>query len=115
YAVFPHLYTVGVLVMIGEISFGVLTLLGLMSKLASSVAFYTNLIYFLSAYWTGADEYGINLLLMLLDLYILIKGAGTISIDYLIEKRIKIIRSSKLWFALGSIIYLVVVLYLLIY
>ncbi|AEB95805.1 TQO small subunit DoxD [Metallosphaera cuprina] len=115
YAVFPHLYTVGVLVMIGEISFGVLTLLGLMSKLASSVAFYTNLIYFLSAYWTGADEYGINLLLMLLDLYILIKGAGTISIDYLIEKRIKIIRSGKLWFALGSIIYLVVVLYLLIY
>lgn len=45
-----------------------------MSRLASTVALYTNLIYFLSAYWTGTEEYGINLLLMLLNLYLVVRG-----------------------------------------
>ncbi|AWR99032.1 TQO small subunit DoxD [Metallosphaera hakonensis] len=113
--VFPHVYTVGVLVMIGEISFGVLTLLGLMSRLASTVALYTNLIYFLSAYWTGTEEYGINLLLMLLNLYIVMKGPGQFSLDGVISPRLRIVGKSLPWVVLGSAIYLVVILYLLIY
>ncbi|WP_409366347.1 TQO small subunit DoxD [Metallosphaera sp. D4-4] len=113
--VFPHIYTVGVLVMIGEISFGVLTLLGLMSRLASTVALYTNLIYFLSAYWTGTEEYGINLLLMLLNLYLIVRGPGQLSLDSALSTRFKVLQNPTPWAVAGTVIYVIVILYLLIY
>lgn len=113
--VFPHVYTVGVLVMIGEISFGILTLLGFMSRLASTVALYTNLIYFLSAYWTGTEEYGINLLLMLLNLYLVWKGPGQFSLDGVISSRLKLLQNPIPWAIAGTLIYAIVILYLLIY
>jgi len=108
-----HPTLVGVLVMTGEISFGVLTLLGLMTRLANTVAFYTNLIYFLSASWTGAEEYGINLLMMIIDAYLIIYGSDKFSIDSIIAKRVKIIDNVKLWVMVGSAIYVAVIIYLL--
>ncbi|QKR00162.1 DoxX family membrane protein [Metallosphaera tengchongensis] len=113
--VFPHPQLVGILVMIGEISFGVLTLLGFMSRLAGTVAFYTNLIYFLSAYWTGTEEYGINLLLMLFNLYLVAKGPGYLSVDQLIQRKLRIVERPLPWLVLGSLVYLIVIFILLIY
>jgi len=111
YAVaFPHPILTGQLVMIGEISFGVLFIMGALTKLASTVAFYTNLVYFLSAAWTGAEEYGINLLLMAIDIYFLLGGAKDFSVDSLFQG--SILWSSKLWFVIGSLIYLGVVILL---
>ena len=110
--VFPHVYLVGLLVMIGEISFGVLTISGTFSRLANTVAFYTNLIYFLSAYWVDAEEYGINLLMMILDLYIVFNGVTAPSIDYLISKKWGAINNWKLWFIAGSVFYAFIILFI---
>lgn len=107
----PHPTLVGELVVIGEISFGVLTFLGLLTRLTNTVAFYTNLIYFLSASWTGAEEYGINLLMMILDVYLIVYGAGSLSLDSLIGR--KILNNVKLWVILGTVIYIAVIIYLL--
>ncbi|MDT7862249.1 MAG: TQO small subunit DoxD [Saccharolobus sp.] len=116
YAVaFPHPILTGILVMIGEISFGVLLLLGLGVRLASTTAFYTNLIYFLSAAWTGAEEYGINLLMMTVDVFLIIYGSDYFSLDSIIAKKFSIINNKKIWVITGSIIYLVVILFLLTY
>ncbi|ARM76860.1 TQO small subunit DoxD [Acidianus manzaensis] len=116
YAVaFPHPILTGELVMIGEITFGTLMFLGLGTRLASTAAFYTNLIYFLSAAWTGAEEYGINLLMMCIDAYFIYYGASYFSLDSLIEKKFRLINSKKLWITIASIIYLTVILYLYFY
>ena len=85
-----------------------------MTRLASTVAFYTNLIYFLSASWTGAEEYGINLLMMIIDAYLIAYGAGVFSIDYIIAKKTKLIDNIKLWVIVGSLIYVAVIIYLLV-
>ena len=110
--VLPHVYLVGLLVMIGEICFGVLTLTGTMSRFVNTVAFYQNLIYFLSAYWADTEEYGINLMMMILDLYIVFNGIAGPSVDSLISKKWRKINDWKLWFVAGTIFYLSVVLYL---
>ncbi|BBG25995.1 TQO small subunit DoxD [Sulfuracidifex tepidarius] len=111
YAVaFPNPVLTGELVMIGEISFGVLLMAGMLTKLASTCAFYTNLIYFLSAAWTGATEYGINLLLLGIDLYFLVNGARKFSVDSLAPG--SPLWSTKIWFTVGSVIYLSVVVFL---
>ena len=110
--VLPHVYLVGLLVMIGEICFGVLTLTGTLSRFTNTVAFYQNLIYFLSAYWADTEEYGINLLMMILDLYIVFNGVAGPSVDSLISKKWKGIDNWKLWFLAGSVFYLAVVLFL---
>ncbi|MEM0304950.1 MAG: TQO small subunit DoxD [Saccharolobus sp.] len=109
----PHPQLVGILVIIGEISFGILTLFGLMTKLANTVAFYTNLIYFLSASWTGADEYGLNLLMMIIDAYFIAYGSKTLSIDSLISAKVKSFNNTKIWLLIGTVIYIVVIIYLL--
>lgn len=111
YAVaFPHPILTGELVMTGEIIFGILLFLGLFTKLASTTAFYTNLIYFLAAAWTGAEEYGLNLLMMGVELYLIYYGASYFSIDSLIMKNK--ISNNKIWITIGTIIYASVVLYL---
>lgn len=110
--VLPHVYLVGILVMIAEICFGVLTLTGTMSRFVNTVAFYQNLIYFLSAYWADTEEYGINLLMMILDLYIVFNGVAGPSVDSLIGKKWGKINDWKIWFFIGSIFYLAVVIYL---
>lgn len=110
--VFPHVYLVGLLVMIGEISIGTLTLLGVLSRFTNTVAFYTNLIYFLSAYWVDAEEYGLNLLMMVLDLYIVFNGPSSPSVDSLISKAWKRVDDWKLWFAAGSVLYIFVILFI---
>jgi thiosulfate dehydrogenase [quinone] large subunit len=110
--VLPHVYLVGILVMIAEICFGVLTLTGTMSRFVNTVAFYQNLIYFLSAYWADTEEYGINLLMMILDLYIVFNGVAGPSVDSLIGKKWEKINDWKIWFFIGSIFYLAVVIYL---
>jgi len=108
-----HPTLVGVLVIIGEISIGILTLLGLMTRLASTVAFYLNLIYFLSASWTGAEEYGLNLLMMIIDAYLIAYGGDKFSIDSAIAKKTKLMDNIKLWVIVGSVIYVAVIIYLL--
>jgi len=113
--VFPHVLLVGELVMVGEVSFAILTFLGLANRLSGTVAFYTNLIYFLSAYWTGTEEYGINLLLMIFDAFLVINGPGPLSLDWLISRRSRIMNMSLLWFSIGTILYLSVILFLLFY
>jgi len=110
--VLPHVMLVGELVMIGEITFAILTLTGAFSRLASTVAFYTNFIYFLSAYWADTEEYGINLLMMLVDLYIVINGVKGPSIDSLIARKWNKINDWKLWFLVGSLFYLSIILFL---
>ncbi|WP_054846553.1 TQO small subunit DoxD [Sulfuracidifex tepidarius] len=107
---FPNPVLTGELVIIGEISFGVLFMSGMLTKLASTCALYTNLIYFLSAAWTGATEYGINLLLMGVDLYFLVNGAKRLSIDSMAPE--SPLWSTKLWFTAGSVLYLLVVIFL---
>lgn len=112
YAVaFPHPILVGELVLIGEIIFGVFLLLGLFVRLTSTAAFYTNLIYFLSAAWTGAEEYGLNLLMMIVELYLIIHGSDNLSLEHLIKRKAKLI-DSKLWIVVSSVIYSLVILYL---
>ncbi|QXJ30842.1 TQO small subunit DoxD [Saccharolobus shibatae] len=108
----PHPVLVGTLVMIGEICFGFLTLIGLMTRLSSVVAFYTNLIYFLSASWTGAEEYGLNLLMMTINAYMIAYGSGNFSIDSLILRKFNIIDNKILWIVVGSVIYIAVIVYL---
>jgi len=111
YAVaFPNPVLTGELVTIGEISFGVLLTTGMLTKLASTCAFYTNLIYFLSAAWTGAEEYGLNLLLMGIDIYFLMYGATRFSVDSLAPR--SPLWSTKLWFVVGSVVYAAVVVFL---
>jgi len=113
YAVaFPHPILTGILVMIGEISFGILLFLGLGVRLASTAAFYTNLIYFLSAAWTGAEEYGINLLMMTIDLYFIIYGSNYFSIDSIIRKKTSIMDNKKIWITVATLIYLGVIFFL---
>jgi len=112
YAVaFPHPILTGIFVMIGEITFGILLFLGLGVRLAATAAFYTNLIYFLSAAWTGAEEYGINLLMMAIDLYFVLYGSNYFSLDSLISKR-TILINSKIWIVIATLIYVAVILYL---
>ncbi|QXJ27527.1 putative DoxD-like, integral membrane protein [Saccharolobus shibatae B12] len=108
----PHPVLVGTLVMIGEICFGFLTLIGLMTRLSSVVAFCTNLIYFLSASWTGAEEYGLNLLMMTINAYMIAYGSGNFSIDSLISRKFNIIDNKILWIVVGSVIYIAVIVYL---
>lgn len=114
YVVLPHVLLVGKLVMIGEISFGIFNLFGFMTRFVNTVAFYTNLIYFLSAFWVDTEEYGINLLMMIIELYLIYKGSQDFGIDRFIRKKFTIIENPKLWFTIGSIFYLGVVLYLII-
>ncbi|WP_069284203.1 TQO small subunit DoxD [Saccharolobus sp. A20] len=114
YAVaFPHPILTGILVMIGEISFGISLLLGLGVKLSSTTAFYTNLIYFLSASWTGAEEYGLNLLMMILDVYFIIYGGSKYCLDNFLPK--SIVNNTKICLITGSVIYLGVVIFLFLY
>ncbi|MBW9141644.1 MAG: DoxX family membrane protein [Candidatus Aramenus sp.] len=115
YAVaFPHPILTGILVMIGEISFGLSFLLGLGVRLSGTTAFATNLIYFLSASWTGAEEFGINLLMMLLDAYFVAYGAGRYSLDEILERKTRVV-SSKYLVVVGIAIYAVVVMWLYLY
>ncbi|MCI2413927.1 MAG: DoxX family membrane protein [Candidatus Aramenus sp.] len=115
YAVaFPHPILTGVLVMVGEISFGLSFLLGLGVRLSGTTAFATNLIYFLSASWTGAEEFGINLLMMLLDAYFIAYGAGRYSLDRALERKTRVVNSKYLVMA-GVAIYVAVVLWLYLY
>ncbi|SAI86740.1 TQO small subunit DoxD [Saccharolobus solfataricus] len=109
----PHPVLVGTLVMIGEISFGILTLIGLMSRLCSVVAFYTNLIYFLSASWTGAEEYGLNLLMMIINAYIIAYGPGIYSIDSLVSRKVNVVNNKIIWIIVGSAIYVAIIVYLI--
>lgn len=111
--VFPHPKLVGELVMIGEIIFGAFLLVGLLTKLIATGSFFTNLIYFLSAAWVGAVDYGTNLMMMFADIYLMLNGADNLSIDHFLKKRIKIINSNW-WIVVGSLIYAAVILYLLI-
>ncbi|AHC52064.1 TQO small subunit DoxD [Sulfolobus acidocaldarius SUSAZ] len=114
YAVaFPHPIITGIIVMVGEMIFGLTMLLGLGVKLSAVTGFYTNLIYFLSASWTGAEEYGLNLLMMILNLYFLLNNPGRYSLDNLLSQ--DVMSNTKIWVATGSIIYLGVILSLLIY
>lgn len=85
YVVVPQPYLTGVLVMIGEISFGVLTLSGAFTRLASAVALITNGIYFLAAEWSSFEEFALNLIWMALDIYFLVYGPGQFSIDSLVK------------------------------
>ncbi|EZQ07070.1 TQO small subunit DoxD [Candidatus Acidianus copahuensis] len=113
YAVaFPHPILTGQLVMIGEITFGTLLFLGLTTRMAATAAFYTNLIYFLSAAWTGAEEYGINLLMMAVDVYLILYGSNEFSVDSLLSHKIKIIKDPKPWIIVASLVYISVVIYL---
>ncbi|BFH73039.1 DoxD domain-containing protein [Sulfurisphaera javensis] len=111
--VLPHVLLVGELVMIGEITFGIFNLLGLMTRLTNTIAFYTNLIYFLSAFWVDTEEYGINLLMMIIELYLIYKGSQDFGLDALIRRKIKQIDNAKLWFIMGSLFYLCIILYLI--
>ncbi|MBB5254182.1 DoxD domain-containing protein [Sulfurisphaera ohwakuensis] len=111
--VLPHVLLVGELVMIGEISFGILNLLGLMTRFTNTVAFYTNLIYFLSAYWVDTEEYGINLLMMIIELYLIYKGAQDFGLDALVRGKFKKIEDPKIWFIAGTVFYVGIILFLL--
>ncbi|QIW23723.1 DoxX family membrane protein [Sulfolobus sp. S-194] len=113
YVVLPHVLLVGELVMIGEISFGILNLLGLMTRFTNTVAFYTNLIYFLSAYWVDTEEYGINLLMMIIELYLIYKGSQDFGLDALIRRKFRQVENAKILFIAGSILYACVIFYLL--
>jgi thiosulfate dehydrogenase [quinone] large subunit len=112
-AVFPHVMLVGFLVMVGEVSFAILTMLGLLNRLTGTVALYTNLVYLLSAYWAGAEEYGVNLFLIIADLLLVLGAQDPLSLDSLLSRKLRLLRRPLPWFVAGTSIYSAIIVYLL--